>query len=103
MVALLWAEGRCEAALRLEQLWNELAKTHSFYLRCAYPMSGFYREGHGDPLLKICAEHSSVIPVESYTSLISEEDRLRSITVLQQKALALEAEVAERKEVQKNL
>ena len=103
MVALLWAEGRCEAALRLEQLWNELSKTHSFYLRCAYPMSGFYREGHGDPLLKICAEHSSVIPVESYTSLISEEDRLRSITILQQKALALEAEVTERKEVQKNL
>jgi len=103
MVALLWAEGRCAAALRLEQLWNELSKTHSFYLRCAYPMSGFYREGHGDPLLKICAEHSSVIPVESYTSLMSEEDRLRSITILQQKALALEAEVTERKEVQKNL
>jgi PAS domain S-box-containing protein len=103
MVALLWAEGKPEAALRLEQLWNELSKTHSFYLRCAYPMSGFYREGHGEPLLKICAEHSSVIPVESYTSLMSEEDRLRSITILQHKALALEAEVAERKEVQKNL
>ncbi len=33
MVALLWAEGKHEAATRLEQLWNDLAKTHSFSLR----------------------------------------------------------------------
>ena len=41
MVALLWAEGRTEAAIRLEQLWNDLAKTYSFNLWCGYPLAGF--------------------------------------------------------------
>jgi signal transduction histidine kinase len=103
MVALLWAKGNAEAAVRLEQLWNNLAQTHPFSLRCAYPMSGFDRENHGDSFLKICAEHSHVIPVESYSALIDEEQRLRSITHLQQRAQALETEMAERKQVEEAL
>jgi MEDS: MEthanogen/methylotroph, DcmR Sensory domain len=31
MVALLWAEGKCDAAIQLEKLWNELAKTYFFF------------------------------------------------------------------------
>ncbi len=103
MVAVLWAEGKPNAAIRLEQLWNELAKEHSFSLLCAYPMSAFYREEHGAQLLQVCAEHSAVIPGESYTSLITEEERLRTIAYLQQKALALETEVLERKRVEQVL
>ncbi|MGB2886073.1 MAG: PAS domain S-box protein [Candidatus Acidiferrales bacterium] len=93
MVALLWADCKVEAAIRLEQLWNDLARTYSFSLCCAYPMSGFYREQHGEPFLRICAEHSAVIPSESYTSLAGEEQRLRNIAQLQQKAQAFEAEM----------
>lgn len=103
MVALLWAQGKYDAAIRLEQLWNDLARTHSFSLRCAYPMSKFCREQDGDFLLQICAEHSNVIPGESYTSLISADERLRSIAHLQQKARALETEVAERRRVEETL
>lgn len=103
MVALLWAQGKPEAAIRLEQLWNDLARKHSFSLRCAYPISGFSQEEHSEPFLRICAEHSSVIPGESYTALVSEQERLRSITFLQQKAQMLEAEKAERKKIQKSL
>ena len=103
MVALLWLDGKPEAAIRLEQLWNDLARTYSFSLRCAYPMSSFYREEHGDLLLKICAEHSDVIPGESYTALVSQDERLRSIVHLQQKAQALETEVAERRLVEEKL
>jgi signal transduction histidine kinase len=103
MVALLWAEGKSEAAIRLEQLWNALAKTHAFCLYCAYPISGFNREEQGELLLKICAEHSRVIPDESYTELVSEDQRLRSIAQLQQKAQALETEMAERRLVEEKL
>jgi signal transduction histidine kinase len=103
MVSLLWNAGKPDAAIRLEQLWNELAKTHIFSLRCAYPMSSFYREEHGDLLLKICAEHSGVIPGESYTALVSNDERLRSIAHLQQKATALENEIAERRQVEEKL
>ena len=94
MVALLWAEGKGTAVLQLEGLWNEIAKTHSFRLRCAYPIGSFYREEHGESFLKICGQHSVVIPGEHYTLLTGDEQRLRSIAYLQQRAEALEAEIA---------
>jgi len=103
MVAELWAAGNIEAAVRLEQLWNELAGKYTFSLRCAYPLSGFSRVDHAESLRKICAEHSAVIPDESYTNLRSEEERVRAITQLQQKARALETEAAERLRIQRDL
>jgi hypothetical protein len=57
---VLWAEKNFDAAIRLEQLWNELAKRISFYLPCAYPGSGF----QGEPYCAVCAEHSAVEPAE---------------------------------------
>jgi PAS domain S-box-containing protein len=92
MVALLWAEGKNEAAIRLEKLWNSLAETHAFSLHRAYPMNGFSRRDSTEPFLKICAEHSSVLPAESYMALIAEEEKRRAVAHLQQKAKALETE-----------
>jgi signal transduction histidine kinase len=103
MVALLWADGKADAAIRLEQLWNELARTKSFSLFCAYPMSGFERDEDAGLLLKVCNEHSAVIPTEGYMDLGSEDERLRSITQLQQKAQALETEIEEHKRLRQEL
>jgi signal transduction histidine kinase len=103
MVALLWAEGKAEAAIRLEQLWNGLARTTAFSLFCAYPMSCFERPEDAELLLKVCDEHSAVIPTEGYMSLPSEDERLRSIAQLQQKARALETEVEEHKRLRQEL
>ena len=101
MVALLWAEGKPEAAIQVEKLWNQMASAYSFSLRCAYPMQGFCREEHADSLLRICDEHSGVVPDESYSELTSEEDRLRSVVHLQQKMQVLLTEVeSHRKEEQ---
>ncbi|HXJ15125.1 MAG TPA: PAS domain S-box protein, partial [Candidatus Limnocylindrales bacterium] len=61
MVSLLWLEGKTEAAIRLEQLWNELTKEHSFSLRCAYPIADFCDGKSGLPLIRVCAEHSAVV------------------------------------------
>jgi PAS domain S-box-containing protein len=94
LVALLWAEGKPEEAIRLERLWNDLAKTYSFSLLCAYPVSGFSEEGNMEPFLKICEEHSGVVPSESYTGRGGEEEHLRSIAQLQQKTRVLEKELA---------
>jgi signal transduction histidine kinase len=96
MVALLWADGDIDAALKLEQLWNDLARSHSFQLHCAYPMKVFDQEGHTEAFRSICAEHSHVVPTEDYTSLASEDDRLRLISLLQQRALTAETEAAGR-------
>lgn len=94
MVALLWAEGKRDAAIQLEQFWNSLAKTHAFSLQCAYPIKGFSRRDHSEPFLKICAEHASVLPAEGYMTLIKEEERRRTVAHLQQKAQTVEAEAA---------
>ncbi|MGC1485015.1 MAG: PAS domain S-box protein [Candidatus Acidiferrum sp.] len=76
MVSLLWTEGKVEAAIRLEQLWNELAKKHVFSLRCAYPVSNFQGERHTQPLMRVCAEHSAVVLGESDTSYTSGEAKI---------------------------
>jgi PAS domain S-box-containing protein len=94
MVALLWARGEHEAAIELERLWNDLGQEHAFHLRCAYSLADFSCTEDSGPFLKICTEHSSVIPGESYSALSSEDDRLRSIAELQQKAEALHYETA---------
>ena len=67
---MLWAQKRHHAlkghrktghaAIRLEELWNELAQTCSFYLCCAYPLSAF-REKKGASYATICAQHSEVV------------------------------------------
>jgi PAS domain S-box-containing protein len=73
MVSLLWTEGKIDAAIRLEQLWNELAKKHSFSLRCAYPVANFYDQNKAQPLARVCAEHSAVVLEENDTSLTAAE------------------------------
>jgi PAS domain S-box-containing protein len=103
MVALLWAQGKFDTALRLEQLWNDLQRRESFSLHCAYPIRGFDRAEHTEAFLAICSEHSHVIPGESYTGLTSEDARLRNVSRLQQKAQALDVETTERKEAQQKL
>ena len=94
LVALLWSGGKPSEAIRVEQLWNELAKSHSFSLLCAYPVAGCNHERHIEPFLQMCGEHSGVIPSESYLVLRNEEERLRSIANLQQRAQVLEKELA---------
>jgi signal transduction histidine kinase len=97
MVDVLWREGNRAAAIRLEELWNDLAATHSFSLLCAYAMANFYKEGHSQEFLDICKNHTHVIPAESYTQSMDENARAREISRLQQRARALENEIEHRK------
>jgi hypothetical protein len=62
MVALLWAQGNENGALRLERFWNELASECSLTLFCAYPMHHFDSEaGTGEALREISHLHSRAI------------------------------------------
>ena len=66
-------------------------------------MSSFKKEADESLFLQVCNEHSAVIPTEAYMDLGSDEERLRVITQLQQKAKALETEVAEHKRLRQEL
>lgn len=61
MVALLWADGNVPAALGLEAMWNDLARTVRFSLYCAYPTGIVSRGGDLAGMQQICAEHSAVV------------------------------------------
>ena len=86
MVALLWAAGDRDAAIRLETLWNDLRRSHRFALLCGYPLHGFGEGSDAAGFEGVCACHTRVIPAESYAGLTSRRDRLRAITSLQQKS-----------------
>ena len=58
-------------------------------------------------IFHICREHSRVVPAESHAakhrSEGSEDERLRTIALLQQKAASLEGEIAERQRMEAEL
>jgi PAS domain-containing protein len=93
MVALLWDQGKQDATVHLEKLWNELSGKHSFFLLCGYPIGAFDRLEHRRAFFNICGEHSHVNPAESYPSDGNESRRRRKVAQLQQKAHALENEI----------
>jgi signal transduction histidine kinase len=103
MVALLAIDGQHTAAIRLEQLWNALGERYRFSLMCAYPIDRLSGEAPGALIERICAEHSRVLPAESYAALPSPDEQSRAIAVLQQKARRLEAAVAERERAEERL
>jgi DNA-binding NarL/FixJ family response regulator len=55
----LLRDGRAEAAIRLERLWDELARTFNVDVLCPYPMGGFQHDETSDVLHRICREHSA--------------------------------------------
>jgi signal transduction histidine kinase len=100
MVDLLWKDGNTSAAVRLEELWNEAGKEHSFSLLCAYVMGNFYKEGDFERFMEVCRNHSHVIPTEKYARIDDPHARLREISLLQQRAYSLESEIRHRKELE---
>ncbi len=60
MVAILWAQGKVGATVRLEQLWNKFCENEAFCLFCAYPKSGFTQDA-SESVMHICGAHSKMI------------------------------------------
>jgi PAS domain S-box-containing protein len=102
MVDLLWKDGNTDGAVRLEELWNDLANTYSFKLLCAYAMGNFYKESHAGHFHEICRQHGQVFPTERYTQA-DDSAKLLEITLLQQRARALETEILHRAELELRL
>jgi len=58
--SVLWAEGKADAAIRVEQLWDEIGKTFGVHILCGYALSSFHGEKDEHVFQSICAEHSAV-------------------------------------------
>jgi signal transduction histidine kinase len=98
MVDVLWGAGRAEAMLELEAMWNELACEQSFELLCGYRMGAFAEGQHVHTFQRVCAAHSHVQPTEQLADITAGK-----LAALEQRARALEAELAHRRAVEERL
>lgn len=62
MVDRLVCSGNVEAALQLEEFWNDLAAGDAFSILCAHSLENFY--GHSDTSLlnEVCSRHARANP-----------------------------------------
>lgn len=96
MVDLLWSRERADDVLRLEELWNELRDEHAFELLCGYRLGAFAEQRHVHMFHQICSRHVHVSPSERHARGVVDDEAARTITELEQRAAALETEVARR-------
>jgi DNA-binding NarL/FixJ family response regulator len=57
---ILWEQGKANAAVEVEHLWDEIAKSSNVDILCGYVLNSFQREQGSHIYERICAEHSAV-------------------------------------------
>ena len=55
---LLWKQGKLDAALRVEELWDEVSQKHGLSTLCGYVSGDLQREEHQRIFQAICSHHS---------------------------------------------
>jgi DNA-binding NarL/FixJ family response regulator len=55
----LWAQGKADAAIQVEHLWDEIARTHEVDILCGYVLNSPRRKQESRIYERICAEHSA--------------------------------------------
>ena len=58
----LWAQGKADAAIQVEHLTDEVAKSGNVDILCGYVLNGLQRDQESHIYERICAEHSAVFP-----------------------------------------
>lgn len=57
---VLWERGKAEAAVQVEHLTDEVARTSNVDILCGYVWNSFQRQQQSHIYQKVCAEHSAV-------------------------------------------
>ena len=58
----LWAQGKADAAIQVEHLTDEVAKSGNVDILCGYVLNSLQRDQESHIYERICAEHSAVCP-----------------------------------------
>jgi hypothetical protein len=66
MVDILWQRGAYDAAIRLEEFWNELGRLQTFALFCAYDLDSLEESSPDGALERICSVHTHLIPARDH-------------------------------------
>jgi hypothetical protein len=67
MVDVLWQRGQRDAAIKLEEFWNDLAQLQTFSLLCAYDLDSLEEAAPGGGLERICRVHTHFIPARDHS------------------------------------
>jgi CheY-like chemotaxis protein len=100
MVDILWRDGNHHAAIRLEEMGNALVKDDPIDVLCGYSMDNFVKASDAAAFARVCAVHADVRPAEGYARAADTDARLREVAQLQQRARALEGELARRHDLE---
>jgi hypothetical protein len=65
IVNLLWHEGQRDAALQLEDFWNDMVRMKEVAIFCSYMLDSLSGEAY-DGLEAVCRAHTHLIPVRDY-------------------------------------
>lgn len=95
MVDVLWRRGERRAALALEELWNDLAKTRSFALLCSYELDIFELGVQREALPEVVCLHSHARIVDEPAPLAAAVDQALSEVLGPARAARIYLDVAE--------
>jgi signal transduction histidine kinase len=98
IVDLLAAEGRVEALLQLEAIWNRFLLGRPVSLWCAYQLRTFGHSGASDAFVDMCKTHGDVHPVP--VAADDGHDERMLLARLQQQTAALRTEIDERRRLE---
>lgn len=65
LAPVLLAQGKVEAAIQVERLWDTITRNYDIDLLCAYSSRSFQRVEDRHIYERICSEHSAVVTPES--------------------------------------
>jgi hypothetical protein len=71
MVDLLWKDGNAQGAIKLEQLWNELADRFKYSLLCGYALDNFLHPAAAEGFRRICDHHTHALPLEPAREIVA--------------------------------
>src|SRR5581483_10441802 len=96
MVDVLWASGRRQAAIELEELWNELVPVRPLALLCAYRLDILDLEVQTDALPDVLRLHSHARAVAEPARFSDAVDRALSEVMAPPRAARIYLDVADR-------
>jgi CheY-like chemotaxis protein len=90
MADVVCRRGNRAAAVRLEELCNGMIAGRPIAVMCGYALETFDDDATASQLRAICGQHTHVSPTEAFTDGPDDRTRLEQITLLQQRARALD-------------
>jgi CheY-like chemotaxis protein len=91
MVDELCRLGNPTAAVRLEELWNQVSARFRCSVMCGYGIGDFDTDLPAQHFRAVCGQHTHVMPTEAYSDAPDDRVRLETVACLQQRVRACDA------------